>query len=290
MDNITVDLGADPAAERLRGERAILIGSQGGERITAEEVALRLDTINYEVTCALTPRVPRVYHRDGAPIEETRAAAARPTGGREPIRIGQAERGPGGGSRGARGQAGLARGRSHTRPCARPLDPGSRLVVDGDPGRGRAGGGARRRATRRALPCPRSSGHGGSWRATHSWQLDVEPLRGGSLEADLALRDFTVNAIAEPIEGGAPIDPLGGLADLAARRLRMAGPRAFAEDPLRVLRLARMAVELGLEPEPQTAAQRPCSGRRRFGACRPSGCSWSCAGSSPRRGRRGALS
>jgi alanine racemase len=75
MDNITVDLGADPGAERLRGERAILIGSQGSERITAEEVAHRLDTINYEVTCALTPRVPRVYHRDGARIQGTAARA-----------------------------------------------------------------------------------------------------------------------------------------------------------------------------------------------------------------------
>jgi alanine racemase len=66
MDNITVDLGSSAAeVERLRGERAILIGSQGPARITAEEVAKRLGTINYEVTCALTPRVPRVYHRDG---------------------------------------------------------------------------------------------------------------------------------------------------------------------------------------------------------------------------------
>jgi alanine racemase len=70
MDNITVDLGPDPSAKELRGERAILIGFQGTERITAEEVARRLDTINYEVTCAITPRVPRRYHRDGHPAEE----------------------------------------------------------------------------------------------------------------------------------------------------------------------------------------------------------------------------
>jgi alanine racemase len=69
MDNTTVDLGPDPGAERLRDERAILIGFQGGERITTEEVARRLDTINYEITCGLTPRVPRVYHRDGAPVD-----------------------------------------------------------------------------------------------------------------------------------------------------------------------------------------------------------------------------
>ncbi len=78
MDNITVDLGSGADVERLRGERAILIGSQGSEQITAEEVAKRLDTINYEVTCALTPRVPRVYHRDGAVIMGT-AGTARQT-------------------------------------------------------------------------------------------------------------------------------------------------------------------------------------------------------------------
>ncbi len=69
MDNITVDLGSDADAEELRGRRGVLIGSEGSERITAEEVARRLDTINYEVTCALTPRVPRVYHRDGVPLD-----------------------------------------------------------------------------------------------------------------------------------------------------------------------------------------------------------------------------
>jgi alanine racemase len=69
MDNITVDLGPGSDAEGLRGEPATLIGFQGSERITAEEVARRLDTINYEITCALTPRVPRSYHRDGAPVD-----------------------------------------------------------------------------------------------------------------------------------------------------------------------------------------------------------------------------
>ncbi|HTA12285.1 MAG TPA: alanine racemase [Solirubrobacteraceae bacterium] len=66
MDSVTVDLGLEDGPQRLRGERAVLIGIQGSERITAEEVARRLDTINYEITCALTPRVLRVYHRDGA--------------------------------------------------------------------------------------------------------------------------------------------------------------------------------------------------------------------------------
>jgi putative nucleotidyltransferase with HDIG domain len=125
------------------------------------------------------------------------------------------------------------------------------VVVDGDPARAAR---AIARAAGRAA-CFALSEEFGAWRVCardSSWQVDVEPLRGGSLSADLALRDFTVNAIAEPIEGGEPIDPLGGLADLAAGRLRMAASGAFADDPLRVLRLARIAVELGLEPEPET--------------------------------------
>ena len=69
MDNITVDVGSGPDAAALRGEPAILIGIQGSERITAEEIARRLQTINYEITCGLTPRVPRSYHRDGAQID-----------------------------------------------------------------------------------------------------------------------------------------------------------------------------------------------------------------------------
>ena len=60
MDNVTVDLGDGGAAV---GEEAVLIGRQGAERILAEEVARRLDTINYEVTCGISARVPRVYSR-----------------------------------------------------------------------------------------------------------------------------------------------------------------------------------------------------------------------------------
>ncbi len=60
-----------------------------------------------------------------------------------------------------------------------------------------------------------------------------------TLEEDLARRDLTINAIAED-EAGALVDPFGGQADLAARVLRHVGP-AFAEDPVRVLRVARFA-------------------------------------------------
>ena len=97
----------------------------------------------------------------------------------------------------------------------------------------------------------------GAWRVAardHTWQLDVLPLAGESIEADLAARDFTVNALAESLEGGEVIDPFGGLEDLRARRLRMLSPSAFEQDPLRVLRLARLSCELTFEVEPETAA------------------------------------
>jgi tRNA nucleotidyltransferase/poly(A) polymerase len=95
----------------------------------------------------------------------------------------------------------------------------------------------------------------GAWRVmdpAHHWQVDLTPLREASIEADLAQRDFTINAIAEPLLGGPLIDPYEGAQDLSARRLRMVSETAFDADPLRVLRLARLACELRLEPEPQT--------------------------------------
>jgi len=58
MDNVTVDAGSDPDLEV--GDTVTLIGAQGPERILAEEVARRLGTINYEITCGLSPRVRRV--------------------------------------------------------------------------------------------------------------------------------------------------------------------------------------------------------------------------------------
>jgi alanine racemase len=64
MDSVAVDLGPDPIAPALLEEPAILIGAQGTERITAEELAGRLSTINYEITCGLTARVARVHHGD----------------------------------------------------------------------------------------------------------------------------------------------------------------------------------------------------------------------------------
>jgi poly(A) polymerase len=124
------------------------------------------------------------------------------------------------------------------------------LVVEGDPETAAKTLARAARAASFAL-----SERFGAWRVVArggAWQIDVEQLREGSLRADLGLRDFTINAVAEPLQGGEPIDPLDGLGDLAARRLRMAGATAFADDPLRVLRMVRLAVELGLEVEAET--------------------------------------
>ncbi|MDP9377003.1 MAG: alanine racemase [Actinomycetota bacterium] len=65
MDNITVALGPTEHDSPARGAEATLIGEQGRQRILAEAVAARLDTINYEVACGISARVPREYHRDG---------------------------------------------------------------------------------------------------------------------------------------------------------------------------------------------------------------------------------
>jgi alanine racemase len=65
MDNITLDLGAEPPVEV--GDVATIIGTDGDEHQTAEQLARRIGTINYEVVCGISKRVPRVYHRDGAP-------------------------------------------------------------------------------------------------------------------------------------------------------------------------------------------------------------------------------
>ena len=97
----------------------------------------------------------------------------------------------------------------------------------------------------------------GAWRVVAragSWHADISPLAGGSIEADLGRRDFTINAMARHLGDDGLIDPWSGSADLAAGRLRMVSTHAFPDDPLRTLRLARLACELGFEAEPDTAS------------------------------------
>jgi tRNA nucleotidyltransferase/poly(A) polymerase len=126
------------------------------------------------------------------------------------------------------------------------------LVVDGD-----VPGAARALSRAAGGPAFELSDAFGAWRIVgpgHRWQVDLTPVQGGSLAEDLAKRDFTINAMARPLAGGDVVDLHGGADDLAAGRLRMVTPRGFDQDPLRVLRLARFAAELALEPDPDTVA------------------------------------
>ena len=110
------------------------------------------------------------------------------------------------------------------------------------------------------------SGAFGAWRVVgpgHAWHVDLVPLRDGDIEADLAARDFTINAMAEPLAGGELLDPHGGRADLEARLVRMVSAGALADDPLRTLRAVRLVTELDLELDPATGARSRAQRRRR---------------------------
>jgi poly(A) polymerase len=118
-----------------------------------------------------------------------------------------------------------------------------------------------------------------TWRAiasTDGWHVDVVALRADGIEDDLRARDFTVNAMARPLEGGELIDPTGGLVDAEARLLRAASDHAFRDDPIRLLRAPRLAAghDLVLEPgsaelarEAAVAAANP-AGERQFAELR----------------------
>ena len=123
------------------------------------------------------------------------------------------------------------------------------LALEGD---ARAAAEGIRRAS--GGPIFRLSDSFGSYRALapeRDWMADVTPLQGDTIEADLGQRDFAINAIAVPLEGGDPVDPHGGIDDVERRMLRVL-PGAYDRDPLRALRLVRLATELDLAPDPDT--------------------------------------
>ena len=93
----------------------------------------------------------------------------------------------------------------------------------------------------------------GAWRVLldRSRTVDFSPLRGGSIDGDLAARDFTVNAIARPVVGGEYVDPFGGRDDVERGVLRAVSPDVFDHDPLRLLRGVRLEDELGFRLDPQ---------------------------------------
>lgn len=84
-------------------------------------------------------------------------------------------------------------------------------------------------------------------------EIDLTDLRAPSLAADLAERDFTCNAIAVALARPSTlIDPMNGVSDLFAGRLRAPSPEVLAADPLRGVRGVRLAAELGFTLEPLT--------------------------------------
>jgi Poly A polymerase head domain len=104
-------------------------------------------------------------------------------------------------------------------------------------------------------PFPLSERHG-AWRVAAEGSdetVDFTPLPAG-IEADLATRDFTINAIAVPVAGGDAVDPHGGRADLAARVLRAVSDTVFRDDALRLLRAVRIEEELGFRMDERTVA------------------------------------
>jgi tRNA nucleotidyltransferase/poly(A) polymerase len=101
-------------------------------------------------------------------------------------------------------------------------------------------------------PFPLSERHG-AWRVVVEGgrTVDFTPLPG-SIEEDLASRDFTINAIAIPLAGGEPVDPYGGRKDLEDKIVRAVSSSVFTDDPLRLLRAVRIADELGFQIDPVT--------------------------------------
>ena len=99
---------------------------------------------------------------------------------------------------------------------------------------------------------PLSERHG-AWRVAFKdgATVDFTPLTG-TIEDDLRTRDFTINAIAQPVVGGDYVDPLGGRPDLEARTLRAVSETVFEDDSLRLLRGVRLEDELGLAMDPVT--------------------------------------
>ncbi len=74
------------------------------------------------------------------------------------------------------------------------------------------------------------------------------------IEDDLVRRDFTINAMALPLDGGDLIDPLHGMADLKNRCIRMVSENSFVEDPLRMVRAVQFAARFKFEVESKTFA------------------------------------
>jgi poly(A) polymerase len=85
--------------------------------------------------------------------------------------------------------------------------------------------------------------------------FDITSLNGSFIEDDLKKRDFTINAMAYDLSSGEIIDCLGGLRDLADKKVRMVSTDVFKKDPIRLIRAYRIAACLNFEIESRTASR-----------------------------------
>src|SRR5207302_10593675 len=97
--------------------------------------------------------------------------------------------------------------------------------------------------------------HLSAWRVVDGAHVyDFAALLDGSIDADLARRDFTINAMAVDLGSGALLDPYEGREDLRRRLVRMVDASNFDDDPLRMLKAVRMAVRFGFAIDDATLA------------------------------------
>ena len=268
---VTVTSGACAAWSATRGSGAI----RGGPR--AATLGARVHPSAAEPPCCARPSpdlAPGPAAADRA-RRAVRGRRARARAGRRP---------------GARRDARPPRPTSTSPPRRRP-DETERLLA-------RLG---RRASGTSAAPSAPSAAARATWqRRDHDVPLrGLRPARpasrrstfGDSLEGDLGRRDFTVNAMAVRLPGREFVDPYGGLVDLAhaACCARPGTPEdSFSDDPLRMMRAARFAAQLGFAVAPEVVAAMTDDGRPDRRSSRPSGSatSWSswCCAPYPRRG------
>ncbi|MDL2269416.1 HDIG domain-containing protein [Desulfosarcina sp. OttesenSCG-928-A07] len=88
--------------------------------------------------------------------------------------------------------------------------------------------------------------------ASPTLTVDISPVAGGTIEADLLNRDFTLNALCLDLGTGGLLDPANGLSDIRHSTIRMVSPAALVNDPARLVRAFRFAAELGFSISPET--------------------------------------
>ena len=129
------------------------------------------------------------------------------------------------------------------------------VVVQGDPASF-----AKRLASKTSGRFVELGKHGQTMRrvVTKGLIFDIMPLNGATIEEDLLKRDFTINAMAMAVSSGSLIDQLGGRQDLASKKIRMVSKDVFRKDPVRLVRVYRLAAafDFSIDAETHTVLSR----------------------------------